>query len=139
MRHDALRLALVASATSSWMVLFAFQLQAKFGSEVFYHGILIVENASTSKYEGHQAQYLEVKFPRFKANLEAGLLKFTSLPGTWTWTREGSFATWLSHVLQMLLLGKATCPIGKYKSQRGRRCICNCSGWQCQIVDDYKP
>lgn len=74
-RLDALRLALVASATSSWMVLCAFQLQAKFGSEVFYHG-LIVESASTSKNEGHQTEYLEVKLPRFKANSE-GLVKCT--------------------------------------------------------------
>lgn len=42
-RLDALRLALVASATGSWMVLLAFQLQAKFGSEVFYHGKLILK------------------------------------------------------------------------------------------------
>ena len=41
-----------------------------------------------------------------------------------------------SHALNMLLLGKATCPIGKYKSQHGRRC--KLFG-QCHLVENCKP
>lgn len=48
-RLDALRLALVASATGSWMVLLAFQLQAKFGSEVFSWKVDFKKSASASK------------------------------------------------------------------------------------------